>query len=524
MNDFDVIVVGGGLGGLTAGAKLAREGCRVLLLEQHAVVGGCATVFRRRDFRVEVGLHEMDGLDQGDPKTRILNDLGVLEQVEMVRAPEFFRFVNSRLDFVMPDNADEAIRALEAVFPREKRGIRKYFKTIAAIRREAARLPDARWKINLTYPLMPALYPRLVYNMGRDLGRFLDAVIEDEDLKLLLQANLVYYHDDPYSMSMIYFGAAQASYFTGGGHYIKGGSQQLSDYLAGQIKAAGGTVLCRRLVTSILVRHGRAVGVAYRRTRGQEREIHEAFAPAVVANSAVPNVVNLLPQDQGARLKRRISPLQPACSLLSIYLGFEKDPACAGSRHYSTFVFDGGLTTQRRVLDNHHGDPARRNFVFADYSRIDSGLAPDGKGMGAICAPDYLEDWVGLDPDAYARKKEAVAKVFVKRLDDLHPGIRDLISYCEVGTPKTVRRYTLNPHGTAYGYAQTPRQAGLRRMAVRSGVPDLYFASAWAFPGGGFTGAIWGGWLCAGEVLRGFSRRPWRWKRRKSRPEKNDKD
>ena len=61
--DYDVIVVGGGLGGLTAGAKLAKEGRKVLLIEQHDRPGGCATTFKRRDFIMEVGLHEMDGLD-----------------------------------------------------------------------------------------------------------------------------------------------------------------------------------------------------------------------------------------------------------------------------------------------------------------------------------------------------------------------------------------------------------------------------------------------------------------------------
>ena len=60
---YDVIIIGAGLGGLTAGATLAKRGKRVLLIEQHAIPGGCATTFRRKDYIVEVGLHEMDGLD-----------------------------------------------------------------------------------------------------------------------------------------------------------------------------------------------------------------------------------------------------------------------------------------------------------------------------------------------------------------------------------------------------------------------------------------------------------------------------
>ena len=65
MNNFDVIIIGGGLGGLTAGAKLAKEGKKVCLIEQHSIPGGCATTFKRKDFIMEVGLHEMDGLGVG---------------------------------------------------------------------------------------------------------------------------------------------------------------------------------------------------------------------------------------------------------------------------------------------------------------------------------------------------------------------------------------------------------------------------------------------------------------------------
>ena len=75
--NYDVIIIGAGLGGLTAGAKLAREGKKVLLIEQHDRAGGYATTFKRGDFILEVGLHEMYGPSPGDMTTRIFNDLDV---------------------------------------------------------------------------------------------------------------------------------------------------------------------------------------------------------------------------------------------------------------------------------------------------------------------------------------------------------------------------------------------------------------------------------------------------------------
>jgi len=124
---YDVIIIGAGLGGLTAGAKLAKEGKSVLLLEQHDRPGGCATTFKRKDFTMEVGLHEMDGLHPGDMKNRIFADLGISERVEFLPVPEFYRFNNERNDLVIPHDPEEAKAILKSHFPDQEKGIDDYF-------------------------------------------------------------------------------------------------------------------------------------------------------------------------------------------------------------------------------------------------------------------------------------------------------------------------------------------------------------------------------------------------------------
>jgi len=86
---YDIIIIGGGLGGLTAGAKLSREGKKVLLIEQHDRPGGCATTFKRGDYIMEVGLHEMDGPSPSDIKTKLFNELDVFKNVTFLELPEF---------------------------------------------------------------------------------------------------------------------------------------------------------------------------------------------------------------------------------------------------------------------------------------------------------------------------------------------------------------------------------------------------------------------------------------------------
>jgi phytoene dehydrogenase-like protein len=112
---------------------------------------------------------------------------------------------------------------------------------------------------------------------------------------------------------------------------------------------------------------------------------------------------------------------------------------------------------------------------------------------------DYLKDWTGLDRKAYLEKKAEVAAVLTGRLERMIPGIKENIEYVEVGTPYTCQRYTLNPEGAVYGFAQSPNKKPMDTSMLPE---NLFFASAWGKTGGGFSGAIYGGYLCALNVMR----------------------
>lgn len=500
MSDYDTVIVGGGLGGLTAGARLAKRGAKVLLLEQHYVPGGCATTFKRKDYLMEVGLHEIDGLDALDPKRQIFEFLGIDDCIEFRSVPDLFRKVSRGKDFVCPHGETASYDALCKAFPQEEKALQEFYQLMISLRQEVEKLPQKAWKNVLLFPVFPLLFPKTVKASSLTLGAYLDKYFNDEELKLLLVSNLTYYHDDPYTMSLMFFAVAQAGYIQGGGHFIKGGSQQLSNTLAEVIRANGGDILLGKSVSAINVDGNHVTGVTYCDSFNLSSPPVTVQAGTVVANAAVPLVADMLPEPHSSKLHAKIAPQEHSCSLLTVYIGFDTDLKTLGSTHYSTFVASDQVTSLRDFAGNCKAGFDERGFVFVDYGQIDSGLAPAGKTFGSICCPDYLSDWDGLDSEAYRAKKREVAETLLARLETLLPGMRETIEHFEVGTARTVRDYTLNPNGTVYGFAQIPNQAGDKRFSGYPSVKGLHFASAWAGPGGGFTGAILSGFRCAQDM------------------------
>lgn len=474
---YDVIIIGGGLGGLTAGAKLSKEGKKILLLEKHDRPGGCATTFKRKEFTMEVGLHEMDGLHPADGKNKIFEDLGIFDRVEFLPVPEFYRFIHRDTDLVMPHDRDAAMDMLKTRFPDQSDGIDTYFD----------RLLNAK-RINVMERHQPDI----------SIGEFLDRTFTNEEIKLVLLGNLGYFHDDPYSLALRYFSVAEGAYFNGRANFIKGGSQQLSDALMAVIRENGGKVLLNHEVTSIQAHKGIARGVTFVNNLPGSHQAIEAQAERIVAGAALPVVASLM-GTEGRALKKQVEKQSIGASLLTVYLGFAKALRDIGHRHYSTFVFDDSISTQKDIAANNHSDFDQRSFTFVDYSQIDSGLAPEGKSVGALCCTDYTSDWESLSREAYKAKKHEAGQQFLERLEKLVPGSTGAVMHLELGTAKTVERYTGNPHGAVYGFAQHPN----REVPVGiAGAENMYIASAWGKFGGGFSGAIFSGYMTAVDILR----------------------
>lgn len=476
-NSYDVIIIGGGLGGLTAGAKLAREGKHVLLIEQHAVPGGCATTFRHKEFLVEVGLHEMDGFGAGNLKEKIFTELGIFNQVSFPEAPHFYRTMLPACDITLPHDIRGATETLIRRFPAEEEGIRAFFRRMENFRKYRPANEDEH----------------------RDsVGSFLDRIISDETLKLVLLGNMMAFGDDPYLLSMAYYAQAQGTFYQSGGVFIKGGSQTLSDYLAGYITAHGGDVIFRHLVTGITVTGDRCTGVTGESLR--DGRPFSAGAGHLVVNCALPQLAEkLLPAEYGARITEATFGKVPGASLFTMYLCFDRPLKELGNPCYCTCVYGQDVKGIADIGPNSHGRFEDKTFVLTDYSHLDSGLAPEGKSVAALVAEDYLTDWEGMTKDEYGKRKEEVTRSFLRRLEAMIPGMSDHLVWYDSATARTIHRYTLNTGGAVYGFAQLPVTSNKSRI---SPFENLYIASAWDKFGGGFSGVIYSGYFAALELLR----------------------
>jgi phytoene dehydrogenase-like protein len=258
------------------------------------------------------------------------------------------------------------------------------------------------------------------------------------------------------------------------------------------------------LVGSIDYRGKKPSGVTYKVVRGTSQGSFSVRGDEIIANAAVPNLAKqLLARSDGKQLSDSMAGNRIGASLLTVYYGFNKPLREVGNQHYSTFVFDPSVHSPADILQNNHSDFSKRSFTFVDYSQVDSALAPDGKSVGAVCCVDYPEDWENLGREEYNRLKGDVADTLTDRCERFIPGFREAVEYAEVGTSLTIKRFTLNPKGAVYGFAQNPGKS----MDYLSALPDnVHIASAWGKYGGGFSGAILSGYMTALDLLRRSNR------------------
>jgi phytoene dehydrogenase-like protein len=512
MARYDVVVIGAGLGGLTAGAILARAGRKVLVIERSNSVGGAASSYKSGDLFVEGSLHETsDPHDPRDPKHSVLTRAGVIDAVKWIPGGAFYEARGGPLDrpFVLPDNFDAARRALTERFPDARAGIHQLLGEMERIATAMGMLSQGRdaFKnpsegLGTLLKLIPA-----IRDWRLSLAQKLDRVFGDnEAVKCALAANLSYYHDDPATLWWIYFAMAQGSYLLSGGCFVQGGSQRLSSALGRAIKVAGGEVMIRRVVSGIaLDLPGGASAVTHTARDGSDPRTVECLR--IVSNAAPAALAPLMPAAAAGKLTENYRAQTPSISLFALTLGLSKPPREFGISAYSTQLLPRDM---KRLSDYAQGaalmaaEPGNRMppMSIVDYAAIDSGV-PAPPYVLLICGPDLLSNWDSSDLDAYREKRGRWQQAIVRYLDAFYPGLADSVVASSFNTALSVRQYLNAPGGAVYGFAPTPPRSiwRIQERSPRTAVPGLYLASAYA-GFGGYTGVVQSAGACADMILR----------------------
>jgi all-trans-retinol 13,14-reductase len=501
-SDFDAVVIGSGLGGLTAAALLAKRGRKVCVIERNHSVGGAASAFKAGELMIEPSLHQTaNPHDPAEPKHAILTELGLLDEIEWVPVAPFYSVKGGPVGemFELPVGFDAAHQALSWRFPASRDGFARIIGAMEEIHSGVAELTIAGERRSLG-KLIHAAFKLcgLVHDWRASTADILQRFLgDDEAAKFGIAATIGYYADDPRRLAWPFFAMAQGGFLKSGGVYIKGGSRVLSMKLAKAVTRAGGSVLLGRDATAIdLDGSGRPASVRHIDTRTRTGEARVG-AKQVFANCAPHVLAHMLAPAERAAIERAYGGRPLSTSLFTAHFGLSVPPARMGLDRYGVSVFPNWMTSLDEISEGARllaADPGAMlpAYGIANFSAIDSGLAGEGPVLVSVVGLDRFDNWAALAPEDEKNRRERWLDAFQAALDRDYPGFGAAVTQRMFLNARSMHNFLNTPGGAVYGFAPLPFERGIWAGAPRSPrtpVPGLYLASSFA-ESGGFSGAM----------------------------------
>jgi phytoene dehydrogenase-like protein len=475
-DSYDIAVIGGGIGGLTAGALLAHKGFSVAVFEVKKKPGGYCTSFKRGEYRFDSALDAVSGCGEHGWLRRVLDQhLGVMDQVEFVRLDPLRvdLFGNERVE--IPAGLPALMDLLYGIAPGEREGILGLMQAMEEIFRTAmATPPDTLYND----PRMEKRGGALARFRRASFAQMLDEYVNDAKLRAVLCDRCAYMGLPPSRVSAIAMTIMYMTYAQGGGYRIKGGAQSLADAFVKGLVKHGGEFINKTRISKIHIEDGRAAGVEVDGT--------------LVRTKAVVSAADAVSTASMAGLDAEQDGLRPSVSYFMVYLGLDgRLDMPDGMGVYPGYDIE--LTFSD--ISSDIASPGS-SMEIINYSNISPSMAPDGctsMMLMAKAAYSYAEDWKAC--------KAAVTDRLIAKADMVFPGLKGMISVVDSGTPLTLERYTGNTQGAAFGWEQ---DVDNRRSAARTRIPGLFQAGHWTYPGGGVESVTASG-IIAAELAAAFA-------------------
>ncbi|MHA1580225.1 MAG: phytoene desaturase family protein [Candidatus Freyarchaeota archaeon] len=491
MEKYDAIVVGAGLGGLSAAATLAKSGVSVLLLEKHYRPGGYAGSFVRGRFEFEIALHELSGLNLVGKRGFLYNffeNLGITKKVDFVRLPTLYRSVFPDMEVTVPAGREQAEGVLVDTFPHEAEGISRFLDRMEATIRALSMLQRGA-----DFKSKEIQEDFLAYK-DKTLAEVINTYIKDPKPRAVISQLYGYFSLPPSKVSYLLYAVGWYSYLRNGPVQIRGTSQMLTNAFVDVIHEMGGDVRFNCGVEKITTEGGRVTGVV--------TETGEKFASDYVISNVNPITtcakmigVDKVPGSFFEKIQKKDISIGTVC----VYMGLDIPHEELGIDEFEIFLnpgydFDANEEKVRNSVEPQEVALTTYNVAYKDAS-------PPGTTIMVLTSGSYADPWYKIPPSEYVATKNRVADKLLSMAENYVPGIREHIEVIEVSTPLTNMRYTGNPGGTIYGFPNTPNDSLMFRLPQEGPIKGLYFAGAWTQMGGGYEPCMMSGAFAAQKVI-----------------------
>ena len=503
MEEFDVIVIGSGAGGLASAICVAKTGQKVLVLEQHYVPGGWCHSFHLNGQRFSPGVHYIGLLDEGQSTNNLYKGLGIANDLVFFRlnkdSYEHCWLGNKKID--MPAGFNNLYESLANRFPKEQKNLKKYLELVKKVSDQVLLIPEMRtfWD-HITIPFRTR-------HMGKyglfSLKRVIDWHIKDPVLKAVLNIQCGDHGLPPFKASFPIHCVVMNHYFQGG-FYPMGGGAGIVKAMTNALKRNGGELRVKQTVKRILIENKHAFGVEL--ANGEQ-----IFSKQVISN-ADPSItyLNLVGKENlSAKLLKKLSKTKYSVTSLILFLTLDMDVKKAGLDSGNIWSFKSenidGIYNELKGKDPVEGEEFPGVFIscttFKDPSSY-NGRYHNFEVVTFIEYNSFKEFDVENDyhSEEYDKRKGKIISKFLNNVEKVIPGAKQHIVQAELGTPKTIQHFINSTDGNVYGTEKTFNQIGPFSFRNKSEIKNLYLCGASTLSHG-VAGAAYSGVETAAKIL-----------------------
>ena len=483
-HDYDDLVIGAGMAGLTVASLLAKAGRRVLVVEAHDVAGGYAHTFTMKDYRFCAQVHYIFSCGEGESVHTLLSELGVEGRVPFLRLdPEGFdHVVIAGQRIRIPNGLAKYEQRLTRLYPEWSTPIRRYFKAITAIGRELAQDDELPSRLTPWSVLRSIARYRHVARYARwTLDDFYDHVAMPPRLRAILAGQSGDYLLPPRDVSFILHVALVCGYDRGA-YYPRHHFFHFVDTIAETIRNAPGcAILLEHEVDRIHVEGGRVAGVTT--TNGSR------FTAARYISNVDPRQTARLAGEHhfAAKNDQRFLRYDYSCATFNLFLGVKGlDLREHGFGSYNVWHYpheDINRMYDDQLVRHDLSNP----WLFLSTPTLhtpEPGLCPPGHQIlevATACDHDRFAALRKRDRRAYNVEKKKIRENLLDLVEATYvPGLHDHLAMRVTGTGATSARFCRAPAGNAYGAALTPANVGVHRRPFRSSLENLWMVNATA--------------------------------------------